>query len=245
MKTPYAVTLACVIAASAHAQDSNIGNRGPTPAQIDTRLSYTQNNQGMYSVTQNTIPKVWGNRAFVLANIPYKHVHAPTTEATGLGDVTIIGGPRFAHTGKNSLSVLTFVGATLPTGDRNRKLGNDRTDIKLGAYSTFMTGDKSYDLNGVLEKTWTQNNHANAPEEIVGGLLVGKKIGSCRTGLGTSTVRNTNDASSYALREQFRCDHPSKRYHGEIIIVNDVQANRMPKSTTLTGILRVNLGRIQ
>src|SRR3989344_7046130 len=152
----------------ASADDISKGMRGPTNWQLDSRVTFVENEQKTKTTAGNLILKYWDGDKFGwwgFLNLLYKNVDALSSSSRGFGDISLGGGPRGRL---NNFHWLSYVGLALPTGDDQSKptLGNGRLDTKVGLLGTYLTSDKKYELDGILEHTFTGKNNSgvNPPD---------------------------------------------------------------------------------
>ncbi len=254
--------VACLgILGNVHADSIARGQRGPTEWQADLRLSLgeRENTAGVATrslVNQNIVKYwnggskgIWGFGAF-----PYKILDNGTSENSGLGDITLGGGPRFAFTNYvGSFHFLPYVALTLPIGDSTSKpaLGNNRIDFKVGTGFTYLPSSKKGEISGIVEYTRTGiDKELKIPDEVYGGILAGGSLSVLRmprlrmlTGItGTTKIGSINDGD-YVItsRTALRCTPPNtKRWHTELWVDHDIKTKGMPKGHAVTGMLRLN-----
>lgn len=172
----------------AKASDIFIGGRGPTNFQIDTRLSYTEktDNKGNKTASfgDNEILKYWDGKeigVFGFINGSAKSIDNGKEKSTGLGDLVLGIGPRgTADLGKyGTLDWISYLGASLPTGDEKLKpaLGNGRYDLKAGLFSTWLSKQKNWGVDFSSEYTRAGKvDGIKGKDEINFGLLGERKL---------------------------------------------------------------------
>jgi hypothetical protein len=176
--------IAGTLALNANAQSIFNGIKGPTDFQLDDRVSYTmkeaQNGAKTKTTANNAILKYWDGKdlgTFAFLNVPYKSVDNGVKESEGLGDVFIGAGPRFnLDVGESKLSVLSYLGASLPTGSTNcaPALGTERTDYKAGLLGTLTDKARKYEADFALDYNLTEGKQVS--DELSGGFVVGGKV---------------------------------------------------------------------
>ena len=162
------------------ADDIYKGVRGPTNWQLDSRVSYFENEQRIKTTTGNLILKYWNGNKFGLwgfCNLPYKNINTLDKSSKGFGDISLGIGPRGRL---NNFHWFSYVGFTIPTGDNKSKptLGNGRLDTKIGILGTYLTPNKKYELDCMIEHNFIgkNNSEVNFPNEPYMGILVGREI---------------------------------------------------------------------
>ena len=223
--------------------------KGPIPKkskfQLDTRFTYTRNEKGITTLTNNIIGKYWeGDRLgkWVFINVPYKSVINDQESSNGFGDITVGVGPGGRI---NNLHILSYFALTFPTGDSNERpaLGNGRYDKKIGVVHTFLTNDKGFEIDTTVEYNLTgvNNKDINPPNEFYFGFIFGGKINErirFATGL-TDLVKANGDFllnSRSVLRYTF-----SPKIHLEALIDHGIQNHNVLKYDGLSLFLRYNL----
>ncbi len=162
----YVLLLALVTTFSpgkSHADDIFKALRGPTNWQIDSRLIYSK--KDIETLTSKLILKYWDGDKFGkwgFISLPYESVGSHK----GLGNISIGSGPwgKIGNVGGFLYGALTF-----PKG--NRKV----IDKKVGILSTYITPDKKYELDAIVQYTWAGEN-INSTNETYIGLVGGGKI---------------------------------------------------------------------
>ncbi|HEA46384.1 MAG TPA: hypothetical protein ENH99_01230 [Candidatus Pacearchaeota archaeon] len=191
------LTLAPVFAADAYAQDIFIGRRGPTNAQLDGRISYSQSRNGTRTLANSMIFKYWDGDRFGkwgFVSLPYKFIDSPNGHNDGLGDISIGFGLRGRI---NNFHWFSYGALMLPTGDSEGiALGTGRYDKRMGLLTTYLTPDKKFEIDGLLEyKVVGENREGiNLPNELKTGFIAGGEITDkirFATGL-TGLIRETN-----------------------------------------------------
>lgn len=229
----------------AHADDIYKGVRGPTNIQLDSRVSYTENEQNVKMTIGNVILKYWdGDKLGIwgFLNLPYKNISNPSKSAQGLGDVFLGAGPRGRI---KELHWISYAGAILPTGDKKSKpsLGNGRTDTKIGLIGTYLRNDKKYELDGIIEKSFTGENDSgvNPPDELYVGMLGGGKITKkLRFATGATALIKSNHDNVVNLKAVFRYIL-SPKLHFEFALDKGVSGKNIPKSKSVGFYMRNNL----
>src|SRR3972149_2946900 len=110
----------------AQADDIFKAMRGPTDWQLDSRVAYSRNSQGVAAVAGNAILKYWngsGHGWWGFLNLPYRAISSQNSSSAGPGDVSLGTGPRGSA---GNFHVFSYLGLTFPTGDEESKpaLGN-------------------------------------------------------------------------------------------------------------------------
>ncbi|MDD5133341.1 MAG: hypothetical protein PHD81_01530 [Candidatus Nanoarchaeia archaeon] len=179
-----ALALAITLPVSVKAQSVFNGLKGPTKFQVDNRINYSTkeipSGENVDSFTNNLIFKYWDGTnkgTFAFVNLPYKVIKSGEYNSSGIGDISLGIGPRFETKLKeNKLGFLTYLGAVLPTGNKNSKpaLGTGRTDYKLGLFGTLLSESKKYEADMALDYTLTEGKGVS--DEINAGLVLGGKV---------------------------------------------------------------------
>ncbi len=237
------------------------GVRGPTNWQLDSRVGYTERTDSegneMETTTNNEVIKYWnGDKigVFGFINIPtYKSIRSEDASSEGFGDLTFGIGPRgridLGDTG--SLNFLSYVGASLPTGNSESKpaLGNDRIDLKTGIFSTYLTPDKKFEIDTSFEYTLAGENSKGVKglDEIAAGFLVGTQLTEdnlIRVGAGlTSRFRENREGGwdhAYGPRAVIRFSPPKQPWHIEVIGDYDLESKGLSKGFGVMLQLRIN-----
>ncbi|MEK6963805.1 MAG: transporter [Nanoarchaeota archaeon] len=239
------LSLCTALATSASADDITKGVRGPTPLQLDDRVSYSQNEKGVQSFGNTLILKYWdGNQLgkWMFASLPYRYVSSPTKETTGFGDLTLGGGPRGRI---GNLHFLSYGALTLPTGAEF--ISAERTDLKLGTFVTYLTLDKKFEIDKSFEYTLTGETpqHVNPPNEFAFGFVVGRQITEKikfavgLTHLLKEDALTKEDPYLTNLRIVGRYT-PSPTIHFETIIDVGIKSHELPKGKSVTVLARYN-----
>ena len=179
-----AALVAGTLALNANAQSVFNGMRGPTNFQLDDRVSYTdkeaQNGKETETVGNNAILKYWNGTSrgvFAYLNVPYKQIKSGENESKGIGDIFAGAGPRGeVKIGEGKLAVLSYLGASLPTGATNSvpALGTGRTDYKAGFFGTLTDKSKKYEADLALDYNLTEGKEVS--DEFSGGLVMGGRL---------------------------------------------------------------------
>jgi len=246
------------------ANDIVIGTRGPTECQMDARVGYSEktDNKGRETktATQNDVLKYWdGNKlgVFGFLNIPsYKSVDNGKSRSDGFGDLVLGAGPRgridFESGKKGSLHFISYAKATLPTADVGiPALGNDRIDIGAGAFLTYISQNKKWEIDGAFDYSFAGKNSKGfrGMDLMFGGLIAGGRIYDSeklelRIAGGLNGQLREDGAYCYGPRAVLRVTpkfKSGKRYgHFEIVVDKDMQSKNMPKGFGVTGQVRVN-----
>ncbi|MDO8623284.1 MAG: hypothetical protein Q7R52_03480 [archaeon] len=245
--------------ANVKANDIFIGVKGPTNHQIDSRIGYSErsnsNNITTNTLTNNEVLKYWDKwksdswgdfGVFGFTNIPiYKRVDNGTNQNSGFGDLVLGVGPRGKlNFGKNSFNFLSYAGANIPTGDVHEKpaLGNDRTDLKLGLFGTYLTENNKKEIDAQFEYTFAGRNSKGVKglDEISAGLIAGGRLDKdnlVRIAAGINSRFKNNDKGwdyAYGPRAVIRVTPPKSKYHLEIVGDYDLTAKNMPKGFGVT-----------
>jgi hypothetical protein len=172
------------LALNANAQSIFNGLRGPTDFQLDDRISYSskeaQNGKVTETTGNNAILKYWNgtnNGVFAYLNLPYKQVKSGENSSEGLGDIAFGIGPRLeTKVGECNLGILSYFGASLPTGSTNLipALGTGRTDYKAGIFGTLIDKSKKYEADFALDYNITQGREVS--DEFSGGVVFGGRL---------------------------------------------------------------------
>lgn len=227
-----------------HADGISRGMRGPTNLQLDSRLSYAENDLNVKTMTENMILKYWDGKEFGLfgfVNMPYKYINTPTGSSTGLGDINLGAGPRGQ---RGDFHWLSYVGITIPAGDVASKpaLGNGRIDEKISIAGTYV--GKGYEINGVLEHTFTGKNNSGItpPNETSIGIVGGREFTpglKVAAGL-TSTIKTNSD---YVLTARAVARYTiSPKFHIEVMLDKGIVGHNLPRSIGGGLYVRYNFG---
>ncbi|MEK6927763.1 MAG: hypothetical protein AABX11_05005 [Nanoarchaeota archaeon] len=250
--------------------DIFIGTRGPTEHQLDVRASYTEKKdaKGISTRTfaQNDVLKYWntlvkraGNElgVFGFANISaYRSVDNGKARSKGFGDLTLGMGPRGTLSldgGKGgSLHVIGYGKAIIPTADvKTPALGNDRTDFGAGAFLTYLSPNRKFEIDGAVDYVWAGRNSRGVKgmDVLSGGLIAGGQIYDSkklelRLAGGLNGQIRDDGAYSYGPRAVLRLtpkfQSGKKHGHFELIGDYDASAKNMPKGFGVLGQLRIN-----
>ena len=226
----------------AKADDIFKGIKGPTNFQIDERVTYSRNDRDIETITNNLILKYWdgdstdiGKWAFV--NLPYRILTSPNSRE-GLGDITLGFGSR----GKiDNFHWFLYGSLTTPSGKKG--LSNERYDLKIGTLVTYLTEDKKFEMDGVLEynNTGKSSKGINPSNEIYSGVLAGGKV-SDKIRAVTGLINSVKDNGDFILnsRSVFRYTF-SPTIHLELAGDLSLANKNIPKSKNLGLFLRYNL----
>ena len=220
----------------AKADDFLKGVKGPTNMQIDARATYSINEKSIESVNSNAIFKYWNkdNDWWAFANIPYRF----TNKGDGIGDINIGAGPRFSI---DDMHFLPYSSLTIPTAKDG--LGNNRTDIKIGANSTYWNKTADLDITAVMEYSITgkSSKGINPSNELYAGGFIGKGIGqNLRLGAGIMHLAKGNGDHDTRFRAGLRWTF-SKNLHMEAIYDRTVSSKAIPRSESIGVYVRANL----
>jgi hypothetical protein len=253
----------------ANANDIYIAPRGPTNWQIDFRAGYSEktddNGNTTKTTTQNDVLKYWDGDKFGwfgYANIPaYKEVNNGKSSSRGFGDVALGFGPRgtfYLDEGKSgSFHWIGYSGAVLPTADvRVPVLGNDRIDIKSGAFFTYLTPKKKAEIDMVVDYICAGKNGkgVQGQDSISGGIIVGGivfdnenweiKLAAGINGQFRKNLKERSWDNCFGPREVVRFTPKfksgKKPGHLEIVADQDVWKKNMPAGFSVLTQLRVN-----
>jgi len=237
------------------------GVKGPTNWQADLRENYAQkrDSKGVSTITtiNNDLLKYWSGDnigLFAFVNIPlYKTADNEITNSAGFGDLAFGAGPRGKISmGSYSTSFLSYLGMTIPTAKSDSKpaLGNDRTDLKAGIYTTTLNVDKSLECDVSFEYTSAGKNSKGAKglDEIAAGAILGARLTEdnlLRVGLGVTSKYKVNPINGwdhvYAPRAVIRITPTDMNWHVELIEDHDTATKNMPKGYSGTLVFRLNL----
>jgi len=174
------IFLATVFSNYSYADDILKGVKGKTNWQMDERIAYSKSKDNIETITNNLIIKYWGGDKigkWGFINLPYKSVDSPNGNNNGLGDISVGIGPRGII---KNIHCLVYSGLTLPTGSSEAKipLGNGRYDVKFGGLFTYLTTNKTFEINAALEYNFTGENKSNInpPNEKYFGIIAGGKL---------------------------------------------------------------------
>ena len=219
-----------------YADDIYKAVKPPTNWQIDERIAYSNNNKGIESLTNNLILKYWDGNKFGkwgFINLPYKQINSPKDSKNGIGDIAVGAGPRGTI---KDLHYFLYAALTFPTGNSEANLGNGRYDSKVGLMTTYLTFDKRYELDGIIEYTWTgkNKNGINPINEIYAGLLAGGKINSKVRAVSGFTGLVKGDNYLIDLRVISRYIF-SKKWHIQLVLDKNIKNVNLPKKKYQAG----------
>lgn len=228
----------------ASADDIYKGMRGPTNWQLDSRVSYSENEQKVKTTTGNLILKYWNGDEFGwwgFLNLPYKSIDISDKSSNGFGDISSGIGLRGRV---NNFHWFSYAGLTFPTGDDESKpaLGNGRLDTKIGLLGTYLTSDKKHELDGILERNITgkDNSGVNPLDETYIGLLGGGKVTEkLRFVTGPTSLIKDNGDYIANWRAILRYTI-SSQLHFELIGDNGIDGHNIPESTGIGLYVRRN-----
>lgn len=228
----------------ASADDIYKGMRGPTNWQLDYRVSYFENEQKIKATTGNLILKYWDGDEFGwfgFCNLPYKNIDAPSSSSLGFSDISAGFGPRGRL---DNLHWSSYISFTFPTGDDESKpaLGNGRLDTKIGLLGTYLTTDKRYELDGVVERNFTGENDSeiNPPNETYIGLLGGGAVmENLRFVTGATSLVKDNGDYMTNWRAVLRYT-VSPKLHFELVGDRAIDGHNMSESTGIGFYVRYN-----
>lgn len=228
----------------ASADDIYKGMRGPTNWQLDSRVSYFENEQKIKTTTGNLILKYWDGDEFGwfgFCNLPYKDINTVYGSATGFGDVSFGIGPRGRL---GNFHWVLYGGFTFPTGDDKSKptLGNGRLDTKIGLLGTYLTSDKKYELDGIVERNFTGKNNSgvNPSDETYFGLLGGGEI-TKKLRFATGPTSLIKDDGDYIVSWRAVLRYTvSPKLHFELIGDKGIDGHNVPESTGIGFYIRYN-----
>lgn len=223
-----------------HADDFLKGVKGPTNFQIDGRFSYSKNNKNIESLTNNLILKYWDgdkNGKWGFINFPYKSIKSENNFNNGFGDINAGFGLR----GKiKNFNYFLYESLTIPTG--NSELSNKRYDLKTGAFITYLTKNKKFEVDGVFEYNLTGKNNSgiNSVNEFYSSIFFGRAIGNkIRIGTGLTDLIKTNGDFVLNSRTAVRYA-PSSKIHFEIVGDIGMKTKNIPKFKGLGVFARYN-----
>jgi len=265
-----ALVSALINPASAKANDIVIGTRGPTEWQADFRVGYSEkeDTKGKVTktVTQNDVLKYWntalkgekgeaGVWGFCNVN-PYKSVDNGKTQDSGFGDLVFGAGPRFSTIiGEGSLHCLTYGGAILPTGEKEKgkpSLTGDRTDLFAGAFMTyFPEAKRNAEIDLSVQYTFAGKNSlgVKGQDSISGGLITGGRVfdnNKLEIRLAGGINGTINEKGDYVcglravIRFTPKTNWGKRGIHFEVIGDYDAYSKNMSKGHGVTTQLRVN-----
>lgn len=220
------------------------GMRGPTNWQLDSRITYSKNEERTKTITGNLILKYWdGNEFgwFGFFGLPYKNIDAPSSSLTGFGDISLGGGPR----GKlDNFHCVSYIGFTLPSGDEESKpaLGAGRIDTKIGLLGTYLTDDKKYELDGIVERNFTGKNNSgiNPPDETYVGLVAGREL-TKKLRFVTGPTGLIKDSGDYIINWRAVLRYiVSPKLHFELTVDKGINGRNVPESNGIGFFVRYN-----
>ena len=241
--------------------DIFIGVRGPTEWQLDLRQGHIERKDKLGNRLTidfgNAILKYWnGDKAglFGFVNVPYRSIDNGKSNSDGLGDVALGIGPRlrFDFGNKGSLHLLSYAGASLPTGDSKEtpSLGNDRVDGKFGLYSTYLSSGKRFEIDGSFEYSLAGVNRKGVRglDEMNTGIVVGGRLTKdnlIRAAMGMTARFKEKSIEgeldyAYGPRTVIRITPPKSKWHMELIGDYDVRAKGLSKGFGIGSIFRYN-----
>ena len=226
------------------ADDIYKGIRGPTSWQLDSRVSYFENEHKSNTTTGNIILKYWKGDEFGLIsflNLPYKNINSLGKSSIGVGDISLGCGPRGRL---DNFHWISYVSTTFPTGDDKSKptLGNGRLDIKTGLLGTYITSDKRYELDGIVERNFTGKNDSglNSSDETYIGILGGREI-TKKLRFVTGTTCLVKDNGNYITNWRVIIRYTvSPKLHFELAGDKGIDGYNVPKSTGIGFYMRNN-----
>ena len=228
----------------AKADDIFKGVRGPTKFQLDGRLTYSKNERNIESLTNNLILKYWDGDKLGLwgfLNLPYKNINSSNKSSEGFGDISLGIGPRGRI---NNFYWCSYAGFTFPTGDEksNPVLGNGRLDTKIGLLETYITSDKKYEIDGMVEHNVTGKNGSgvNPSDETYIGILGGGKITKklrLATGFTDLIKSNSDYIANWRIVLRYTA---SPKLHFELVGDKGIDGHNVQKSTGIGVYMRNN-----
>ncbi|MBW2991181.1 hypothetical protein KY348_05770 [Candidatus Woesearchaeota archaeon] len=214
-----------------NADDISKGMRGPTNWQIDERVFYLKNQQGLESLTNTLFFKCWDNTKWGFAIASYKW----GSSGKGTTDITLGGGPQFTS---GNFYFLPYAAITLPTGE----LSNQRFDEKIGVLATYLNDNKKFEVDLALQYAFTGKNNQgiNPPNELYVGMVSGGKLTSKIRGVaGVTVLRKDNSDYLLNLRSVLRYTF-SRAVHIELVGDMSISSNNIPKKKDVGLQLRWN-----
>ena len=218
------------------------GLRGPTNLQLDERLSFSKNENGVGLLTNILILKYWDGSKFGkfgFVSIPYKFIDSPNGSGRGFGDVSIGIGPRSSI---KNLNLIPYFSLTFPTGEsKNIATGNGRIDKKAGIAITYLFNNKNAELTSSFEYNNTGRNRdrVNPPNEVSMGFVAGYKMGRIRTATGLVDLVKGNGDFLLNLRNGIRYTLSPKLHYvlyGDLSIKNKA----IPRNKGVSTFVRYN-----
>lgn len=227
-----------ISALPASASDIFIGTRGPTNYQADGRVTYSNNENDIETITNQLILKYWdgdefGREGFI--SIPYTIVNSPEGSEDGLGDISITFGPRWIIAKK--LHCFPYGALTIPTGE----LGNGRYDTRFGILTTYLTLSKRFEVDGLLEYKFTgENKDGVDPLDVMPfGLAAGGRItDNIRFITGVSGL--VNEDGDYLLNSRSVMRYTFPKFLIEFTGDAGIGSSNIPEGTTLGFQIRKN-----
>jgi hypothetical protein len=238
------VTTFSYSSSKAYADDIFKGVKGPTNWQTDERVSLSKNEKNVKTLTNNLILKYWDGKElgkYGFLSLPYSFIDSPDGSDNGLGDISVGFGPRGAIKNLHWFLYETF---TLPTGDSEGKikLGNGRVDTKFSGLATYMTSDKTLEIDGSLEYNFTGKNKGgvNPPNEVSMGLLGGGRFTN-RIRFATGVTGLIKDNGDYLLNSRSVIRYtPSQELHFEFVGDWCLENEDIPRKNGIGFYLRYN-----
>lgn len=239
-----ALSLGIFSSGSVYAADIFNGTRGPTNWQLDTRITYAKNENGVETIANNLILKYWdgenlGKWGFI--NLRCKSTYPSNESRNEIGKISIGMGPR----GKIDNLYLTSYGAltsSIGNTDKGISLGSGQSDIKLGLLATYLISDKKYSVDGSLEYNFTgkDNKGINLPNQISAGLLGGGKV-TDKIRLSTGLEGLIKEDGGYLLNSRTVCKYTaSQSLCFELVGDAGIDAKKIPKKNRVTFLTRYN-----
>lgn len=242
-KNLVAIAACAALTHPALADDIYKGVRGPTNLQLDDRISYNTNEKGVKALSNNLTLKYWdGDTAgkWFFVNAPYRYIHSSENTASGLGDLTLGGGPR----GKmGNLHFLSYGALITPTGNDQSKpvLGTGRLDKKLGAFTTYLTPDKKFEMDGSIEYNFTGKDRQgkDVPNELAFGFVMGGKVtNTLRLAIGlTEFIKDSDYLTNLRIVARYTI---SPHLHFEAFEDASLTSHNLPKIKSATALVRYN-----
>ncbi|HLC66116.1 MAG TPA: transporter, partial [Candidatus Nanoarchaeia archaeon] len=164
--------------------------------------------------------------------------------STGLGDIAVGIGPRGTV---GNFHWLSYAGLIFPTGseDASPALGNGRTDLRVGLFTTYLAENKTWELDTSLEYTLTGNGAAgDPPDELAFGAVAGGRISERFRLAGGMTETRKESGDHIANARVVLRYTPSKRHHLELLLDRAIASEGIPRTTAATLIYRRNVGKL-
>ena len=238
------------------------GAEGPTDFQLDNRLTLSERESGKlnnYSLENNSILKWWPKNPswiFAGASIPYKYAESGAAQSEGIGDISLLLGPRFVHRYSfGSLHYSIAGGVRLPTGDADAKpsLGSGSIDYMLNAGFTYLTPDKQFNVDAAGVFTFAGKDRNHRSDNVFTGAVLGAKptsSSSLRAFAGPIVnyqLGGNNDGNyRVSLRTGVRFTPVNtKRWHIEGWADNDIASCNTPEGISGTLVFRYNFGKVK